>query len=89
MKNNILHLFSSHSHHSSSMHSHTRTHSLNHLRPAEMNFDWIDLDKPGEEKLMGHNVWIGFQAARESACPEDLLNTLQQEAETSASHQHD
>lgn len=48
-----------------------------------MNFDWIDLGEPGWD------VWIHFQTARESVCPEDLLNTLQQEAETSAPHQHD
>lgn len=54
-----------------------------------MNFDWIDLGKAGGEKTMGHNVWLHFQTARESVCLKDLLNTLQQEAETSASHQHE
>lgn len=41
-----------------------------------MNFDFIDLGKPGGEKLMGHNIWIHIQTARESEWLEDLLNTL-------------
>lgn len=54
-----------------------------------MNFDLIDLGKPVGEKLMGRIVWIRFQTARESVCPEDLLSTLQQEADTSIPVQHD
>lgn len=51
-----------------------------------MNFDLMDPGKPGIEKktkqLMGHIVWISFQTVRKSLRREDLLNTLQQEAET-------
>lgn len=54
-----------------------------------MNFDLIDLGKPGGEKLIGHNVWIRFQTAKESVRLEDLLSALQQEAETSIPLQHD
>lgn len=54
-----------------------------------MNFDLIDPGKPGGEELMGHNVWICFQTARESARLEDLLGTLQQEAQTSIPLQQD
>lgn len=48
-----------------------------------MNFDLMDLSKPaGEKKLMDHIVWISFQTVRKSLRREDLLSTLQQEAET-------
>lgn len=54
-----------------------------------MKFDLIDLGKPEGEKLMDHNVWIGFQTVSELMCLEDLLNTLLVEAETRVSQQHD
>lgn len=43
-----------------------------------MNFDWIDLGKPGREKKkpMGRDVWIRFQTAGGSLRPGGFIEHI-------------